>query len=292
MKKLLITGSNGFVGSYLARAAKGNFFVFGVSNKEGRGVDMVLDLSDSEKWRELLKKENPDIVVHTAALTWVEFSEDHHEETDAINIRPVEVLASWAKHRKNAPHIIFISSDYVYEGVHGPYTEKSKVAPVNYYGVSKASGEEFVRTLTKGLILRTGVVFGWHPGGLNFFMQLKTKLEKGEHMQVPQDQISNPTYVETLVDYIMRSVGKELTGTFNATGPEILDRYTFALRIAEAFKLNAGLIVPVATASLNQKAKRPMDDGTDISAIQKALHFTSPSLKDNFKQIKKRMKAD
>lgn len=292
MKKLLITGSNGFVGSYLTRATKEHFEVVGVSNKAGEGVDVELDLSDSKKWQALLDKENPDIVVHTAALTWVDFSEEHHEETDAINVRPVEVLAAWALARNVAPHIIFISSDYVYDGVRGPYTEKSKVNPVNYYGVSKVRGEELVRPLTKGLILRTGVVFGWHPEGKNFFMQLRGKLSIGESMQVPQDQISNPTYVETLVSCITQSIEKNLVGTFNATGPETLDRYTFALRIADAFSLNVGLIVPVATSSFKQKARRPMDCATDSSAIQKALAYTAPSLKDNFKEIKQRMKGD
>lgn len=273
------------MGSYLYKAAEAKFRVVGLSNTTGTTVDKELDITDPKKWGDFLHELKPDIIVHTAALTWVDFSEENKKETDAINVKPVEVLSDYAKEAENNPHVIFISSAYVYEGKKGPYDEKSETKPVNYYGESKLKAEKLLKSYDNSLILRTDVVFGWHEGGKNFFMQMWQKLHEEHDIFVPDDQISNPTYVKTLVDAIMRSIEKGLVGTFIATGPETVDRYNFAMLISEHFRFSTGQIIPVKTSTLKQKAKRPMDCATNPHALQKALGMKFPHLEKNFEDI-------
>jgi len=288
MKKMLITGSSGQVGSYLRRKAEKKYDVIGIGRAAHPLVDVVLDLSDSDAFTRYLDHAAPDIIVHTAALTWVDYSEDHTEETDANNVHPVQTIKTYAKAVKQKPHVIFISSDYVYDGkkTDGLYTEQDAVHPLNYYGVSKVKGEEILREYPNHCILRTGVVFSWHPEGKNFFMQTYNKMKASEDMKVVDDQISNPTYAPYLVEAILRVAEKDIVGTFNATGLETLNRFDFALAIATAFDLDAVKIARAKTTDFPIKAERPMNNGTDSHALYVAIDWEFPKLSVAFDDIK------
>lgn len=285
---MLITGSSGQVGSYLRKEAEKHYDVIGIDLEQNPLVDIVLDLSDSDAFARYLEHAEPDVIVHTAALTWVDYSEDHHEETDANNVRPVETIKKYAKSAKLKPQVIFISSDYVYDGkkIDGLYTEDDEVNPLNYYGVSKVKGEEVIRKYKNHCILRTGVVFSWHPEGKNFFMQVYTQLKAGEEMKVVDDQISNPTYAPSLVKAILRVAEKRIIGTYNATGPETFNRFEFAEKIVQAFGFNLEKLSKAKTTDFPIKAERPMNDGTDSHKLYKDLGWEFPDVEANFKNIK------
>lgn len=291
MKKMLITGSSGQVGSYLIKEARKIYDVVGIGKEQHELVDCVLDISDSDSFLRYLEHVHPDVIVHTAALTWVDFSEDHVEETDANNVRPVETIKKYAEQAEQKPLVIFISSDYVYDGKkeHGLYTEEDMLRPQNYYGVSKEKGEEIIREYLNHCILRTGVVFSWHEEGKNFFMQTYNKMKASEEMKVVDDQISNPTYAPSLVTAIMKVAEKNITGTYNATGPETLDRYAFAEKIVKAFDFDITKLLRARTTDFPIKAERPMNDGTDSHKLYQAINWEFPSIEKNFEDIKKRI---
>ncbi|NOZ80393.1 MAG: NAD(P)-dependent oxidoreductase [DPANN group archaeon] len=273
---LVITGSSGFVGSNLYHALKGSFRVTGLSRNPSPTTDELIDLTDAEKTLVLVSRLKPDIIIHCAALTNVEYCETHQEEARLNN---VQATANILNAINKETYFIYLSTDYVYPGTDGTYTEESPVLPGSYYGQTKLEAEKLVRKQQEhALILRSTVIFGWDPHGHNFFMQLYRKQASKERMLVPSDQISNPTYIKTLVEVIRRSIDKGLEGTYNATGNVALDRYHFALRIADAFGWGTSFIHPVLTTDLGQVAQRPLNCSTVNALIQKRLGFSLPSL--------------
>jgi dTDP-4-dehydrorhamnose reductase len=290
-KTVLITGSAGLVGSYLTNVLMDRYKTIGVERQQEKVTPntRLCDLSDSRSWKRTLEEINPDIVIHCAALTWVDYCEEHQAETDKNNVSPVKTLVSWAAKRTEQPQVIFISSDYVYDGVHPPFDESSLINPLNYYAKSKVKGEKLVATLQHHLILRPGVIYGWHPEGTNFFMQTWKSLSEGKPMKVVDDQISNPTYVETFARAIGQCVDEHIEGVYVATGLQALSRYDFALLIAKGFGFDSKLISRAKTSDFPIKAKRPMNCETRSVALQTKLGWPFPTIDATFDTIKKKI---
>jgi dTDP-4-dehydrorhamnose reductase len=108
---------------------------------------------------------------------------------------------------------------------------------------------------------------------MNFMMQLWNRLRAGERMHVPADQISSPTYAPDLVQAIAELVEQDASGIYNVAGPDITDRYNFAIQAAQALGLPSSLIEPVDTPSLKQKAKRPLKAGLSIGKLASEIDF-------------------
>ena len=284
---ILITGSSGFVGKNLMRVLKAGHEVFGIDHKESEWTDAVADITDKKALRKNVASVNPDVIVHAAALANVEYIQMHRQEAYAINVGGTANILEAIKGSKT--HFIFISSDYIYDGVKGNFTEESKPNPISWYGQNKLDAEKLVERHAPHLILRPTVIFGWDPGGKNFFMQLLENQRALRLMRVPKDQISNPTYVELLAEIVEKSIAKKLTGAYIATGPESMDRYTFGLAICEVFGLDTSLLAPVTTKELEQVAARPLNSSTDSSKIRRALDMDFPSLKESLRELKGRV---
>lgn len=283
MVKILITGSAGFVGKNCFELLKDKYEVCGVSKEESKYSTHRLDLTEKEKLVEVLDKENPDVIIHCAALTNVDYNENNREETHKNNVTATKNLVDWAK--LNSKKIVFISSDYVYSGETGNYNEESDVGPLNYYGITKLEGEKLVSELNNYAILRTTVVFGYDVGGMNFLMQL---LRQKEKRNIPIDQINNATDVKVLANYVSGVIEKDLKGIFVATGPEPMGRYEFTKMICKIFDLNLNLFKGVETSELNSVAKRPLNNSTSSIKIREALNYEVPSLEQSLRLIKEK----
>jgi dTDP-4-dehydrorhamnose reductase len=197
----------------------------------------------------------------TAALTAVDYCEDHEDEARAINVEGAQAAAEVS--RDIGARLVYYSTEYVFDGVAGPYSEDDVIQPQGAYARSKADGEAAVRAiLADHLILRTTVVFGWDRASKNFAMQVWERLSAGEQMRVPCDQIGNPTLAdflaETSVELIERGVAGE---TVNIVGRDRVPRTDYAVRLARRLDLDADLIEPITTAELRQRAPRPLNAG-------------------------------
>lgn len=288
-KKVFITGSGGFVGKNLYALLKPDFEVFGVDIVNNEFVDEVADISDEIALNRVLNNFQPDVIVHLAALSNVEKCEMEKELTDKRNILPVKTLSVWAS--ENEKKIIFISSDYVYDGVKGGFDENDETNPVQYYGQTKVEGEKIISTLKNYVILRPTVIYGWDMDGMNFFMQLYRNIIDGKTMRVATDQISNPTFVLDLCRLIKKIITSDAVGKFVATGNETFGRYDFAIKICDFFGWDKNLIAPVDTVSLGQVAKRPMNCSTiNKSAVEK-FDFNFNSLEHNLEIIRDQITA-
>ncbi|MBN2251904.1 MAG: SDR family oxidoreductase [Candidatus Altiarchaeota archaeon] len=288
MVKVLITGVSGLVGSFTYLRLKRDHEVLGTSRNRSEYTDHVLDLTDRKKTAELVEKTTPDLIVHCAKIAKsVDYCEANREECRLVNATGTKNLVDALGSSGSDAKFIYLSTDYVYDGKKGGYTEKDDPNPVNYYGQSKLEGETYAAQLTNHLILRTTVVYGYHAGGNNFFMQLLDRQNKREPMKVPCDQISNPTYVHLLMEIIERSINKDLKGLYLATGPEPIGRYDFALKIADYMDYDKSLLEKVSTPELKQDAERPLNCSTNPEKLQHDLAFRFPSLDDSLDHLKK-----
>jgi dTDP-4-dehydrorhamnose reductase len=284
--KILITGSGGFLGKNLYRVLGSTETVFGIDRLFSRAsVNEAVDLSDAKQCYEALNKIHPSVIVHCAAYSNVDGAEANKEEVNKNNIAPVEILTKWAD--QNRAKFVFISTDYVYDGGKGNFTEIDPVNPLQYYGYTKVLGERMVSALKDYVILRPTVIYGFDKKGKNFFMQVMDNFMSGVHMVVPTDQISNPTSVIDLSFLIKRIIAKpEINGTFVATGPEAISRYDLALRICDFFSWNNNFIIPKTTAEIGRLAKRPLNNSTNSAKIRAAYDFNFRTLEENLKEIK------
>jgi dTDP-4-dehydrorhamnose reductase len=272
--KLLITGASGLYGSKLAELAVArNFEVYSCDVQELPvcGNFVKFDVSNKELVNETFKRVNPDVVVHAATLTDVDKCELNKELAWKINVEGTKNILEAAK--SAGSFLIYISTDYVFNGEKGNYNESDKPDPINYYGLTKLKAEELVKAQAEYFIARPSVIYGSTPaaGKVNFALWLIDALRKGERVKIVTDQWNTPTLNTNLADMTMEVVERRLTGTFHLCGATRVSRYRFAELIAEAFGLDKSLIDSALSSQFKWPAKRPMDSSLDTSKAQQIL---------------------
>lgn len=188
---------------------------------------------------------------------------------------------------KSGSKVVYFSSDYIFDGKSGPYTELSRPNPICEYGRQKLDAETIVLHADfQPLVIRTTVLYGWEPQGKNFVMRLIGKLGNGEAVNVPDDQVGNPTYSPDAVQSILRLVDLDRTGVYNIAGCERVNRYEFAREAASIFNLDEQLIHPVSTSQLNQIAARPLEAGLVSQSAEDLLGSPIPGYRDGLRTMK------
>ncbi len=279
--RILVTGSNGLLGQKLLHT-------FSTETCDLTGCDLAaesfindvpheyvcLDLTERKKVNEAIRGLEPDIIVHTAAMTGVDACELNKENCWKINVIAIDQVIRIAEKVKSS--IIIISSDYVFDGESGPYREEDKPNPINYYGRSKLAAENLLRgSAVPWTIVRTVVLYGV---GINikssFLTWLLEELRAGRTVYIVNDQWSNTTLVDDLAKGIERIVLLEKRGLYHIGGSEFMTRFEFARRTAEFFGLDTDLVQPVTTEELHQPAKRPLRSGLDIEKAERDLFMS------------------
>lgn len=258
--KLLIIGASGQVGAALLDfcGGKPGLEAFGAARSAG---DLIpLDLAVPSTVNSAFEAVRPDAAVLCSALTHVDKCEENPALAEKINAEGPRIAAECC--RRFDSRLVYLSTEYVFDGVSGPYSEEDAPNPISVYGKTKLCGEKAVLGLGKAaLVVRTTVVYSYNPASKNFIMQLISLLGKGEKMNVPYDQYSNPTYAPDLAGAITELLRLEKSGIYNVVGKDLLSRYDFAVRACGILGLDASLLVPRKTAELGQKAPRPLRAG-------------------------------
>ncbi len=250
----------------------GNFVKFDVSNKE-----LV---------NEAFKRVKPDVVVHAATLTDVDKCELNKELAWKINVEGTKNIADAAK--TAGSFLIYISTDYVFNGEKGNYKETDKPDPINYYGLTKLKAEELVTAQDEYFIGRPSVIYGSTPaaGKVNFALWLIDALRKGERVKIVTDQWNTPTLNTNLAEMTLEVIERKLTGTFHLCGATRVSRFQFAELIAEAFDLDKSLIDSVVSSQFKWPAKRPMDSSLDTTKAQQTLKNKPLEISEALKRLK------
>ena len=294
-KKVVITGVNGLLGQYLVRdMVKAGFEVFANNRGESRLPQTVaesctytaIDIVDKHAMQEYLLSVHPDIIIHAAAMAQPDACELNKEACREINIHATGYIAEIAEKLK--AHLIYVSTDFVFNGEGGPYTENDLPAPVNFYGESKLASEQLVQNShTDWAIVRTVLVYGNILSGTrsNIVTWVKDNLEKGNHIKVVNDQVRTPTYVEDLSTGIVLIAQKNAKGIYHISGKEVFTPYEMAVQVADYFGLDKLLMEKVTADTFTQPAQRPLKTGFIIEKAEKELGYSPISFKAGIKKM-------
>ena len=245
-----------------------------------------IDIGNKKEVKKLLLDFYPDFIVNLAAYTNVDKSETEKELCWKINVNAIEYLAKYCVPANS--HLIHISSDYVFDGEDGPYSETDLPNPVGYYGRSKLAGENIIKRFNiPHTIIRTNVLFGATKFGRPDFVKwVKDSLESKTKIRIVTDQINNPTFLDDLSGAIKSVCELEKTGIYNIGGAELLDRLEFTRKIADYFNLDFELVEPILTKELKQAALRPLKSGLINLKAETELNYKPKSLNECFSIMK------
>jgi dTDP-4-dehydrorhamnose reductase len=256
--KTLVIGASGQVGGLLlAESKRRGDDVIGTSFEHGRPGLVALDARSRQAVTELVRSFRPDTIFFPAALSHVDYCQDHPDECRSINVGGPAHAAAALKEREG--RLVFFSTEYVFRDSRTPYAEDDACCPVNnVYAQSKVEAEQIVReTLPdRHLVLRTSWVYGPEEQRKNFVYRVVRTLRQGQEMTVPQDQYGQPTYAPDLAAAAFDLALGRYAGTFHVVGPDHLHRLAFTEMIREVFALSTP-IKGVPSDQLQQAAPRP-----------------------------------
>ena len=298
--KILITGSNGLLGQKLVAAlATTKHFVLATGQGNCRILNLpsnatyeTCDISIKEQVIHSLENFQPDVVIHSAAMTNVDECELNPEKCHLMNVVATQNIVN-ACNQINC-HLIHLSTDFIFDGKDGPYSEDGIPNPISIYGQSKLDAEEIVQSSTcKWAIARTVLVYGISPGlsRTNIILWVKSSLEQGKPIQVVDDQFRTPTLAEDLAQGCILIAEKGAAGIFNISGKDFLTPYAMANLTAEYFKLDKKLITKASAATFSQPAKRPPRTGFDISKAINQLDYQPHSFEEGIQILEKQLSS-
>lgn len=271
--RLLITGSSGLIGrQFCLEAIRMGYEVYATEHETNvdAGIPVKFDLLDVSSIESAYEKSKPDVVIHMAALTDVDLCERNPELAFRMNSDATTHIALQAK--RNGAFLIYISTDYVFDGEKGMYRETDDPKPINVYGLSKLRGEIAVKEFAnEWCIVRLSTPYGIHNRKKTFPEYVATKLIKGEKVKVAYDQFTSPTYVPNFCKMLLEVVERCIQGVLHLSGSTRASRLDVAVKVAELLNLDKTLIEPTSISELKLDAKRPKDSSLDVSEAMRIL---------------------
>lgn len=296
--RLLVIGGGGLLGKKVINQAKDRFEVYAtyLSRKpplEEKNI-LQLDKRSRDGVQSSVRKLKPEVIIDTGALHDVDYCETNRAEALAVNAEGTRNVAYVAE--EQGSRLVYVSTDYVFDGVKGDYLEEDEPNPVNYYGVTKLEAEKVVaQTCQSYAIARPSVIYGTITDAdkesssgksINFAVWLIQKLTRKEPVRIVTDQYQSPTLVDASAQAVLKLAQSDSNGIYHTSGATRLSRYEFAHKLAEALKLDRDLIGPTTTSELLQKAQRPRDSSLRVDKIRRELGLRLPTIDDALAQFK------
>jgi dTDP-4-dehydrorhamnose reductase len=296
--KILITGSNGLLGQKLVYLLKSKSNVECIATARGDNrindkqgyIFETLDLTNRENVNAIINKYRPDCIIHTAAMTNVDECELKPDECDLNNVKATTNIVDACKNYN--PHLIYISTDFVFDGTSGPYSEEDTTNPLSVYAKSKLDAEKIVAASGHPFsILRTMIVYGITDDvqRSNIILWTKNSLEQGKDIRVINDQFRGPTLAEDLALACYKAANRKATGIYHVSGREVISIIEIAYKVADYFGLDKKYIHPVSTAELNQPAKRPLKTVFIITKAERELDYHPRSIEEGIRIVNEQM---
>jgi dTDP-4-dehydrorhamnose reductase len=275
--RVLITGANGLLGQKLVSDFSSSQQVLGIDLSEESFLKpsnfsyQKKDITKKEELKLLFEDFQPNVVINSAAYTDVDGCEINKELAWAVNVEGVRNLVQLCPANKSK--LVHFSTDYVFDGGKGPYSEDDPTHPKSFYGETKLESEKIV--ISSGvdfLIIRTNVLYGTGINvKKNFFLWLYEKLSLNHKIRVVTDQFNNPTLADNLSSATKELTERKASRIFHIAGNTYLSRYDFAMKVAQVFKFDEKNIIPAKTVELKQKAFRPLKGGLKIDKAKAFL---------------------
>ncbi|MEC8602847.1 MAG: SDR family oxidoreductase [Bacteroidota bacterium] len=297
MKKILVTGSNGLLGQKLVHLIldHSNHILLATSKGENRLNSRSdfdyrsLDITDRNGVDSIVSEFEPDVLINSAAMTNVDACESNKENCIALNVEGVKNLVAACENHNT--HLIHVSTDFVFDGKAGPYSENDQPNPLSFYGQSKYDSELIVSnsSLSKWSIARTIIIYGIveNMSKSNIVLWAKSALESGSELKIVDDQFRSPTYADDLAKGCLLIAEKEKNGIYHLSGKESMSILELVYRVADFYGLDKSTISPVKSESLNQAAKRPPVTGFVLDKANKELGYFPLSFNEGLKLLSK-----
>jgi dTDP-4-dehydrorhamnose reductase len=295
-KKILITGSNGLLGQKLIEALKNQHEVLATSIGDCIISDTTgflyqsLDITDRNSISNTFENFNPDVVINTAAMTDVDGCEEKKELCDKVNVAAVAYLRDECE--KYKAHLIHISTDFIFDGEDGPYSETDEPNPLSYYGLSKLKSEQLLYDSTiNWTILRTIILYGTAENlqRNNIVLWGRKALKEGKPINIIDDQFRSPTLAEDLAKACVLAIEKQATGIFNASGKDFMSIFEMIERMADFYNCDKSNINRISSETLNQKAKRPPKTGFILTKSNEELGYEPHSFEEGLKLLEQQL---
>lgn len=294
--KIMLTGANGMVGQWLcARLAETTHSVLATGKRES--INNITHLNKSFRYKQLditqpaavqrlISSEEPDLIIHGAAITQVDDCELNREFAYSVNVDGTALLIAAAQQVGST--CCYLSTDFVFSGENGPYKEGDPRNPVNFYGETKRLAEDLVQE--SGLnwsIARTILLYGktLRINRSNFVYWVKDNLVANKPIKVVDDQVRTPTYLPDFVEGILAIAEKNAKGIFHLSGKDTLTPYEMGLAVAEYLDLDNSLITPVNASSFTQVGTRPLKTGFIIEKAQRELGYSPRGFRETLEYL-------
>lgn len=285
MKRLLITGSSGLLGSYFSFAIGEKYDTYGVSRTAISPYiknQFAIDLSSSEETMSAIDAIKPDIIIHCAAISNVDLCETNYLAARKSNIQSTENLI---KNVFSDSRFIYISTDSVFDGTKGNYSEEDSVSPLNNYAKSKLESEQLVKENSKNYIIIRTNFFGWNKfKGESFAQWIVNSLTQRKKINMFTDVFFSPVYALTLVKFVENLINSGFSGILNIATDDYVSKYEFGTKLAKEMKLDTNLINPISIDDFDFIAKRPKNTSLDTSKV-KSIFGSMPTIDEEINKF-------
>jgi len=289
--KVLVLGASGLVGGNCVKVFKSQ------QNTEVVGTYFSFK-TDETVYYDTLNPNNPEnfdvdafkpnVIVHCGALTHVDYCEDHQEESYQKTVK--STLNAIELCKKFNAKLVYLSTDYVFDGKKGFYKEEDEVNPLSVYGQHKLEAENAVQQALKDfVIVRITNVYGDEIRGKNFIARLSVNMQKGEPMELrlPFDQYATPANAFDIAKAIWLLVNDKKVGIYHFGSTDYLNRIQLCQKIAQYFGHELVQIIPISTKTMNQAANRPLLGGFSTEKfITEYPDFEFSNVDDYLKKLK------
>lgn len=288
--KILITGANGFLGQHLSlyfSQTKHQVFATGRGENRNSKISSLLyfsaDLTDPENVNEVVQKAEPDIVIHTAAMSRPDECHTYRNECLLQNVVATKhLLNAFKTVAGNNSMFIYMSTDFVF-GEDGPHKEDDKKQPLNFYGESKLQAEALVEeTGVPYAIIRPVFIYGpvWEGIRPSFIQWVLNNLRQHKSIKVVSDQQRTPTFVFDICKGIQTIIDQHITGVFHLAGKDIISPYDMAVITAKVAGLETDLVENVTSETFPEPVTRAKRSGLQIEKAKELLNYNPVSFEE------------
>ncbi|MCM2303426.1 MAG: SDR family oxidoreductase [Elusimicrobia bacterium] len=284
---LLLTGATGYIGRRLAPALQGSWRVFRASRTAAGEGALDLDLADPDSIRRAFDAAVPKAVIHAGAEADPDVCEKNPERARRVNVDAVKTLAALCG--ASGTRLIHFSTDLVFDGERGWYTEDDRPEPRGVYARGKLASEEAALVRAPGaVVLRVAAVYGRPLGGrLGFIDHLRAKLAAGETAAAFTDQWRTATAADQLPEVAARLLADpDLAGVFHWGGGDRATRFEAAIAFARIMGFDEGLIRPARSADAKFASPRPRDSSLDSSRLAAAIGIAPLTHEAGFRALR------
>lgn len=272
--RLLITGGSGLLGGSLLRLGRDRHQIHATLRRHplpGDGVQpLPLDLTQGKAVSQALAEVRPQAVIHAAALTEVDYCEDHREEAWEQNVVATDNLARGAA-ALGCP-LIYISTDFIFDGRRGGYSEEDAPNPLNYYALTKLEGEERVRRAGGDYLIARTTIYGWNSQPKTSFPEwIIQELRAGRRPRLFVDLFWSPIFADNLARALYEAVDQGLRGLYHIAGRERCSRFAFGQALMEQMGCDRERVVAGRIEETPPRAPRPRDCSLNVAKAQAAL---------------------